>query len=165
MVYAKSSHSCGALSGLIQQGRFGKRYLAVVCGVPDTDEGQLCDLLYHDKNKNKTYVVKKERRGVRRASLDYRRVATAAREGNQVSLLDIKLHTGRTHQIRVQFASRRLPLLGDGRYGGIRGTDMALWSYLLEFEHPVSKKTMTFKKTPPSDIPQFEDFAAVIQNI
>lgn len=165
MVYAKSSESCGALSGLIQQGRFGKRYLAVACGVPESDEGQLCDLLYHDKNKNKTYVVKKERRGVRRASLDYRRTATAVREGNAVSLLDIRLHTGRTHQIRVQFASRRLPLLGDGRYGGIRGTDMALWSYLIEFEHPSNKKLMTFKKTPPTQNSPFEDFAAAIQNI
>lgn len=165
MVYAKSSESCGALSKLIQQGRFGKRYLAVVCGVPELNEGELCDLLYHDKNKNKTYVVKKERRGVRRASLDYRTLATVSREGSDVSLVDVRLHTGRTHQIRVQFASRRLPLFGDGRYGGIRGTDMALWSYSLEFEHPASGKPMTLKKVPPVDNSPFENFVAAIQNI
>ncbi len=165
MVYAKSSESCGALSKLIQQGNFEKRYLAVVCGVPARREGELCDLVYHDKNKNKTYVVKKERRGVRRASLDYRTLATASREGNEVSLVDVRLHTGRTHQIRVQFASRRLPLLGDGRYGGIRGTDMALWSYMLSFKHPIRGDVMEFKKIPHDPDSPFADFGAVTENI
>lgn len=165
MVYAKSSESCSVLSRQIQQGAFEKRYLAVVCGVPTQPEGELCDLLYHDKNKNKTYVVKKERRGVRRASLDYRVLATADGGEDKLSLLEIRLHTGRTHQIRVQFASRQLPLLGDGRYGGIRGTDMALWSYMLKFEHPGKGGMLTFKKIPQSENSPFELFGAVTENI
>ena len=163
MVFAKTAESAAALSRQIQQDAFRKRYFAVLCGIPEFGDNTLCDLLYHDKNKNKTYVVKKERRGVRRAVLDYRVVAYAKYGEQDVSLVDVLLHTGRTHQIRAQFASRRLPLFGDGRYGGIRGGSMGLWSYRLCFEHPTGGEAVAFEKYPPvSELP-FELFGDVME--
>ncbi len=148
MVFAKTAEAAAALSRQIQQGTLVKRYLAVLCGVPRAGSDTLLDLLYHDKSKNKTYVVKRERRGVRPAKLEYRLVGQAKYGERDITLADVRLHTGRTHQIRVQFASRKLPLLGDGRYGGIRGCGMGLWAYSLSFEHPGRGGTVTFEKYP-----------------
>ncbi|MBQ9080650.1 MAG: RluA family pseudouridine synthase [Clostridia bacterium] len=156
MVYAKTSACAAHLSRGVSEGTFDKRYMAVLCGVPETGQGLLRDLLYHDRQKNKTYVVKRERRGVREAVLEYR--VLGARGG--LSLADIKLHTGRTHQIRAQFASRKLPLHGDTRYGGVRGERMALWAYRLCFEHPSGKRA-EFLKLPPTAAP-FDIFKAEI---
>ena len=143
MVFAKSEKAAAALSGMIARREFRKEYLAVVTGETDP-AGEMQDLLYHDKGRNKTFVVKRSRRGVREASLDYRTLATRA--GN--SLVHVRLHTGRTHQIRVQFASRKHPLLGDGKYGGGKGK-IALFSHRIAFVHPVSGKEMCFTALPP----------------
>lgn len=143
MVYAKNSKSAAALSKQAEQNTIKKRYYAVVRGVPDEKNGALKDLLFRDKQKNKTYTVKKMRKGVREASLEYNVIG-----GNsEHSLLDILLHTGRTHQIRVQFASRKMPLYGDGRYGGGSGK-LALFAHTLEFSHPVSGEKMIFTAKP-----------------
>lgn len=134
MVYAKTKDSAAALSAAIQSGSFGKEYMAIVRGVPKEREGVLSDLLYHDRIANKSYVVKKKRAGVKSASLEYSTLANVKYGGDTLSLLKIKLHTGRTHQIRVQFASRRLPLYGDGKYGGRSEPEgMALWAHTLNF--------------------------------
>ncbi|MBE6677390.1 MAG: RluA family pseudouridine synthase [Ruminococcaceae bacterium] len=134
MVYAKSSSAAAKLSSAITEGKFIKRYLTVVRGIPDADEAVLKDLLYHDRRKNKSFVVKHSRAGVKEASLYYKLLSTVNHNGAQLSLLDVQLHTGRTHQIRVQFSSRRLPLYGDGKYGGRTEKEgMALWSYSLSF--------------------------------
>lgn len=135
-------------------GEFQKKYLCIVRGCPEEREGVWKDLLLHDKARNKSFVVKRMRGGVKEASLEYRVLA----EKDGASLVLVRLHTGRTHQIRVQFASRGMPLLGDGRYGG-GGGEMALWSCSLAFPHP-NGKTMEFQALPEGGV--WETFAAEI---
>lgn len=142
MVYAKTSRAAGALSGAMGRGEFRKEYLCIVRGGPEEAEGTYRDLLLHDKVRNKSFVVRRMRGGVKEASLDYKLLA----EQDGLSLLLVRLRTGRTHQIRVQFASRGAPLLGDGRYGG-GGGEMALWSCSLAFPHP-SGKPLAFRALP-----------------
>lgn len=143
MVYAKSSKSAAALSKQIEQNTVKKHYYAVVRGCPEEKSGVLKDLLFRDKQKNKSYTVKRMRKGVREASLEYEVIG----ENSGLSMLDILLHTGRTHQIRVQFSSRKMPLYGDGRYGG-GGGSLALFAHTLEFCHPVSGEKMIFSDKP-----------------
>ena len=111
MVYARNKAAAAALSKLVQEGQLVKEYRCLVHGVPPEGD-TLVDFLFKDNKKNKVYVVKKERRGVKKASLEYTRLTDA-----DPALVHIKLHTGRSHQIRVQFASRGFPLLGDHKYG------------------------------------------------
>lgn len=143
MVFAKSSGAAAKLSDQIAKNEIKKRYYAVVKGSLEEKEGILKDLLFRDKQKNKSFVVKKMRKGVREASLEYK----VCGEKESFSLLDILLHTGRTHQIRVQFASRKHPLIGDGKYGGGAGK-LALFSRSLEFAHPLSGEKLVFTALP-----------------
>lgn len=143
MVYARTSAAAGALGKEIQQGNFKKEYLAAVLGAPAEQQGQMEDLLLHDARKNKSYVVDRMRGGVKKARLSYWVLAQNAEQ----SLVQVRLYTGRTHQIRVQFASRKMPLAGDGRYGGGKG-DPALWSARLSFRHPSSHKWMCWQTMP-----------------
>ena len=154
MVYARTREAAAALSASIAAGRMEKRYLAVVCGCPEEELARLKDLLYHDASRNKSYVVRRMRRGVREAELSYERLATAEADGKTLSLLGVTLFTGRSHQIRVQFASRGLPLAGDGRYGSpVRDCEIALWASSLAFPHPVTGKEMRFSAPPPERFP------------
>lgn len=149
MVCSLDQKSAGRLSSLLcDKERTVKEYLALLNGVPEAPEGVLRDYLYHDAAKNKTYPVRTMRKGVKEASLSYS--VLTAREGKALVL--VRLHTGRTHQIRVQFASRRLPLCGDARYGG-GGGRLALWSHRLAFSHPLSGKPLDFSVGPPEDSP------------
>ena len=111
MVFARTKQAAAALSKLVQEGRLVKEYRALVHGVPP-ESGVLEDFLFKDSRKNKVFVVKKERKGVKKASLEYTRLTNA-----DPALVHIRLHTGRSHQIRVQFASRGFPLVGDHKYG------------------------------------------------
>ena len=111
MVFARTKQAAAQLSKLVQEGQLVKEYRALVHGVPP-ECGILEDFLFKDSRKNKVYVVKKERKGVKKASLEYIRLTS-----DDPSLLHIRLHTGRSHQIRVQFSSRGFPLLGDHKYG------------------------------------------------
>ncbi len=154
MVYALTDKSATALSALVSDHtRFKKEYLAVLCGKPPENHNTLEDLLYHDVRKNKSYVVKRPRAGVKRASLDYTVLHTITADTGIYSLVRVRLHTGRTHQIRVQFASRQLPLAGDSRYGGTRDCPLALWSYQLAFPHPATNKDICATSLP--DVTQF----------
>ena len=141
MVYAKTKHCAARLSQAIQSGGVLKRYLAILHGVPEPASGVCRDYLFKDAAKNKSYVVKTLRRGVKEASLEYETLQTGTCCFGPVSLVRIQLHTGRTHQIRVQFASRRRPLVGDGKYGSSQSNcGIALWSLMasapLEKEAP-----------------------------
>ena len=149
MVYAFTDKCAAALSALVQDHeQFTKEYLAVISGCPAEPVGEMEDLLYHDVRKNKSYVVDRKRGGVKRAKLAYTVVATATHDGNAYSLVRVRLYTGRTHQIRVQFASRRMPLAGDSRYGGIRACPLALWSHRLSFPHPFGNETIAISTLP-----------------
>lgn len=153
MVYAKNSKAAAMLSKQAEQNQIKKRYYAVVKGVPEEKSGVLKDLLFRDKQKNKTFVVKRERKGVREASLEYEVMG----ENGGLSLLNILLHTGRTHQIRVQFSSRKMPLFGDGRYGGGSG-NLALFAHTLEFVHPITNEKLTFSAKPDTDSDPWNKF-------
>ena len=154
MVYARTKQSAAALSAAVSARRLEKRYLAVAQGRVPEESAELRDLLYHDAAKNKSYIVKRPRRGVREAALSYRLLAQREAEGGPLSLLRIRLETGRSHQIRVQLASRGLPLVGDGRYGStLRGGPIALWSEELAFPHPATGETLRFAAPPPQDWP------------
>ena len=147
MVYAKTPAAAAKLSAAVQARELTKVYLAVVHGkmIPASDE--MRDLLFHDRRQNKTFVVERQRAGVKEALLEYDTVEelTTAR-GEECSLVNVLLHTGRTHQIRVQFASRGHTLIGDGKYGA-RGDNrpIALFAKRLAFLHPVTRKPMEFE--------------------
>lgn len=144
MVYARTKRAAAALSAIVGQHEiFRKEYIALLSGCPQPPRGELRDLLYHDVRRNRSYVVRRERRGVRQAALSYEVACSFAAAGGTVSLVRVRLHTGRTHQIRVQFASRQMPLLGDPRYGGVRGCPLALYSCRLTFPHPVTGETVS----------------------
>ncbi len=150
MVYARSERAAAALSRQIAEKTMRKEYLAVVPGKPAEDEAVLRDLLFHDRTKNKSYVVKRKRAGVKEAELAYRVLETAG----GFSLLSVALHTGRTHQIRVQFTSRSLPLAGDVKYGSaIRDCPIALWSHTLAFRHPDDGRELRFTAPPERAFP------------
>ncbi len=140
MVYAKNKSAAAKLSKDISEHRFNKTYLAAVKGVPD-ESGEMCDLLFKDSRKNKSYVVNRLRKGVKEAKLSYELIKT---EGGK-ALVRVSLYTGRTHQIRVQFASRKMPLLGDKKYGAADDfTDIALMSYRITFNHPKTNEKLEF---------------------
>lgn len=152
MVYAKTKEAAKRLNEMIQSGGPEKTYLAVIEGVPETPEGELCDLLYFDRKKNKSYVVKRERRGVKQARLYYETLGTTQTDDRTISLLKIRLLTGRTHQIRVQFASRKTPLVGDRRYGSrLMCENIMLCSSKLCFPHPFTGEDMSFAYTPTNE--------------
>ena len=141
MVYARSSRSAAELSRCIQSGEMIKEYLALVHGTPD-EGGVMEDLLFKDSSKNKVFVVKRERKGVKKAKLEYDLVRSG-----ELSLVHIRLYTGRSHQIRVQFASRGFPLAGDRKYGGKdEYTAPLLFSSRITF--PYKGKTLSFDATP-----------------
>lgn len=153
MVLAKSSRAASELSRQIREGEFVKEYQAVVHGVPGEREGTLRDLLGRDKARKMTFVADRPGKDVQEAVLDYRVLSQAA----SLSRVQIRLHTGRTHQIRVQFASRGLPLVGERKYSTREDPcEIALWSCKLGFLHPYSKKWMEFFREPPMAYPWTE---------
>ena len=154
MVFSKNAKASAGLSGAIASHKMKKEYLAVVAGCPEKKEGQWRAFLFRDKLKNKSFVVKKLRTGAKEAILDYQVLDTIEVKGEVVSLLRISLQTGRTHQIRVQCASRKMPLLGDEKYGSrIHTKNIALWSNRLAFDHPVNKNSIDITLEPPKTEP------------
>ena len=111
MVFARTKSAAAALSKAVQDGQMIKEYVAMVHGTPP-ESGDWEDFLFKDSRKNKVFAVKKERKGVKYARLEFNRL-----QGGEQSLVHIRLHTGRSHQIRVQFSSRGFPLVGDHKYG------------------------------------------------
>ena len=146
MVYAKTKKAAAEISKGITDGSFQKEYLAVVHGEVSPETGIMEDFLFKDSRKNKSFVVKKERKGVKKASLEYEVLEVK----NGLSLVKIRLHTGRTHQIRVQFSSRKHPVYGDGKYGASDNIPfIALFSHKISFIHPESKERVSFEAPRP----------------
>ena len=141
MVLARRSKAASELSRQIRDGEFQKEYVAVIHGKPAEDQGELRDLLLRNKQERKTYVVTETGKDVQEAILEYQ----VLNRTEELTRVRIQLRTGRTHQIRAQFSSRGLPLVGDRKYG-IPEDDcrIALWSYRLAFQHPYSGKPMEF---------------------
>jgi 23S rRNA pseudouridine1911/1915/1917 synthase len=152
MVFAKTSKAASRLSDAVRTRSIGKRYAAVVNGKPQQPQGTLRHSLLKDTKTNMVSVVTQGQIGAKEAVLDYR--VAGHLEG--LSLVEVELHTGRPHQIRVQFAAIGCPLVGDQRYGAHLtkpGQQIALWSTELSFEHPVTKETLSFSSTPPMAFP------------
>lgn len=145
IMYAKTQKAAGIFSKMIAENNLEKTYLAVLDGIPDYQQGELRDLLFKDSRKNKTFVVKRMRKGVKEAVLNFEVIASE----NNLSLVKIKLETGRSHQIRVQFASRKTPVCGDGKYGSRNNRcTTALWSHSLSFIHPFTKEKLSISAEP-----------------
>ena len=141
MVYARSKKAAAALSRSIQDGSMVKEYVAMVHGTPP-ESGDWTDLLFKDSRKNKVFVVKKQRAGVKSARLEYRLL-----QSGESSLVAIRLHTGRSHQIRVQFSSRGFPLVGDHKYGS-RAEQTAPMLFSCRVTFPYGGKTVSFESYP-----------------
>ena len=141
MVYARTKPAAAALSKAVQEGSMVKEYVAMVHGLPP-EHGDWEDFLFKDSRKNKVFTVKKERKGVKYARLEFRRLTVG-----ETSLVRIRLHTGRSHQIRVQFSSRGFPLVGDHKYGSRDAkTEPMLFSCKITF--PYQGKDMVFEALP-----------------
>lgn len=153
MVLARNAAAASALSAQIRENIFEKEYRAVVHGTLDQEQGRLTDLLYRDKARKMTMVATEQGKGVQPAALRYRVLA----RGAGMTLVQIFLETGRTHQIRVQFASRGFPLVGERKYGTLDDPcEIALWSYRLAFCHPTTGRKVEFMKQPPAIYPWTE---------
>ncbi len=149
MVYAKTPAAAASLSESIRTQKFRKEYLAIVHGTPSPDAGELRDWLFHDRLQNKSFAVDRARKGAKEAVLRYKTLSVREEGAGAKTLLHISLQTGRTHQIRVQFASRRHPLLGDRKYGSPLRCPIALYAAHLSFPEPESGALLSFTSLPP----------------
>ncbi|HIT32362.1 MAG TPA: RluA family pseudouridine synthase [Candidatus Enterenecus stercoripullorum] len=151
MVLARSRMAAQLLSQQVENRSFHKEYLAVLSGIPEQETGTMADLLGYDRTKRRAFVAQEPGREVREAILHYRVLDTVSGH----ALVGVELETGRTHQIRIQFAARGLPLVGDRKYGAppfdLEG--IALWSHMLEFGHPQTGKRISFSALPPEEGP------------
>lgn len=147
MVFAKTSKAASRLSEQIRDKKFHKKYLAIVDGKMENNKGMFKDFLIKNEKTNTSKVVSKETKNAKEAILDYEVIKY--NEEINMSAVKVDLHTGRHHQIRVQFASRNHSLSGDQKYGTRgRGKQLALWAYYLSFEHPTKKEMMEFEDYP-----------------
>ncbi len=152
MVFALTARAAASLSAQIAQKTLRKEYFAAVHGAPAEPEGAYEDLLFRDAKKNKTYVVDRPRKGVKQARLTYRTLRAAGTPYGPGSLVRVRLETGRTHQIRVQFAARGTPLFGDGKYGARDNAPaLALLSCGLTFALPDTGEEVLFELPLPPD--------------
>ncbi len=151
MIFGLTAQATSKLSELVRDHvHFRKEYAAVVASSLPSFQGEMRDYLYHDKRQNKTFVVDSARKGAKEAVLTYRTVSTLP-DGH--TLLAVRLHTGRTHQIRVQLASRGFPLCGDGKYGSREKCPcLGLWAARLAFEHPITGKFISVAASPDTDL-------------
>ncbi len=163
MVYAKTSKAAARLGEQLRTGGFEKRYLAVLCGILLQKKGVLENYLKKNALNNMVYVCTQTETGAKFASLEYEIKEEAA----GLSLAEIKLHTGRTHQIRVQMAAKNAPVYGDMRYGGknaVKGR-LALWAYSLAFSHPVTGEKLRFEAEPPLADAPWNNFHITLRGV
>lgn len=163
MVFAKTSKAAARLSALMKSGGFEKRYFAVLCGSPLKKSATLENYVRKNSINNTVYVCTPTEEGAKFASLDY----VIKGESDNLSLAEINLNTGRTHQIRVQFSAINTPVYGDMRYGGEKAVKgrLALWAYSLRFAHPVTGEKMRFMAVPPKEASPWSKFSSVLDEI
>lgn len=156
MVFAKTSKAASRLAEQMRGGDFEKKYLAVLVGTPKEPKGTLVNYLKKNPVNNMVYICTQTTDGAKMASLEY----SVLEEKGGLCLADIKLHTGRTHQIRVQMAGISHPVYGDMRYGGenAKKGNLALWAYSLAFTHPVTKERLRFMLEPPAENAPWKNF-------
>ncbi len=149
MVFAKSSKAASRLSEQMKNGDFEKKYLTVLVGSPKEEKATLKNYMKKNSINNMVYVCTPTDAGAKYAELDY----SILQEEQGLSLAEIRLHTGRSHQIRVQMNAISCPVFGDMRYGGEKAKKgfLALWAYYLSFTHPVTKERMVFRVEPPKN--------------
>ena len=157
MIFAMTKSAAGKLSALVTSSAFEKEYLTVIHGAPSEEKGEFTDWLFHDSKRNLTSVVAADHKDAKDAKLAYTMLAKDME--NEFSLVRVRLYTGRTHQIRVQFSSRSMPIAGDGKYGARDRMGLALWSYRLTFRHPATKKTMMFEALPDHTVTPWDRFS------
>lgn len=162
MVFANNKKSAATLSADIQNHKLIKEYMAVTDGIPAEESGVYKDLLFKDSRKNRSYVVSRMRKGVKDASLEYK----VLKKAENKALVRVLLHTGRTHQIRVQFSLRKTPLCGDIKYGSKDRTtgDIALHSFKITFCHPVTKKEISFQSEPDYRVYPWNMFGDIVND-
>ena len=153
MLLAKTSDAMAACSRLAAEGLIKKEYIAVTEGTVQEESGCLHDLLLKSSAQNKTFTVTRMRKGVKKACLSFSLLGYGQFNDQTLSLLSVTPHTGRTHQIRVQFASRRLPLTGDRKYGGKLSAPLGLFCRSISFVHPYTKKPVTIIAPLPNIAP------------
>lgn len=147
MVYAKTQKSAAKLSAQMQDKSFKKEYLCLCHGdVPNG--GEMVDFLFHDRLKNKSFAVKTKRSGAKEARLEFTRICEKNVGECRLFLVKVNLFTGRTHQIRVQFASRGYPLYGDGKYGARDNAKIHLHSAHISFVHPSTGERQEYSSAP-----------------
>ena len=156
MVFAKSSKAASRLSEQLRSGDFEKRYFAVLMGVPKEEKATLTHYMKKNAINNVVYICPPTVAGAKFAELEYK----VLEKKEDLSLVDVRLHTGRSHQIRVQMNAIGTPVYGDMRYGGEKAKKgyLALWAYYLSFSHPVSKEKMVFRLQPPKDLTPWKEF-------
>ena len=149
MIFAKTSKSASRLSEQVREKQLQKHYLAVVDGKFEKEKGILEDYLYKDQRNNFSKVVKHNKKNAKLAKLDYK--VLKYNDIKNLSLIEVNLHTGRHHQIRVQMANCGHSIFGDQKYGTRgRGKQIALWAYKLIIIHPITKEKMVFEDLPRS---------------
>ena len=163
MIFAKTSKAASRLSDEVREKVFKKKYLAVVDGKIEKTNGSLEDYLYKDGRENRSLIVNATFPDAKKAILNYRHCSTlmVLEEGEEVSLMEIELLTGRHHQIRAQMSNAGMPLLGDSKYGSERSKELsrdigcknvALCAYKLSFKHPATHKEMVFEREPDEEL-------------
>lgn len=150
MVFARTSKGASRLSEQIRNRSFKKTYKAMVYGLLEKKKGTLENYLLKDESKNKSFVVPNGTKNSKLAILEYEVISE--NKADNTSVVKVELHTGRHHQIRLQFANIGHPLIGDSKYGKDKGaSDIRLWSYQLRFKHPTRDEEMEFKLEPKWD--------------
>ena len=150
MVLARNGKAASELSRQIRENEFEKEYLAVIHGCPEAEKGTFRVLLGRDKARKMTFVAPEPAKGVQEAVLYYE----VLHRTEKMTRVKIRLHTGRTHQIRVQFSSRGMPLVGERKYSERNDPcEIALWSYRLAFIHPATGKKMEITHLPQQIYP------------
>lgn len=156
MVFAKSSKAAARLSEQMKNGDFEKKYYTVLVGRPKEEKATLTNYMKKNAVNNMVYICSRSEDGAKFAELDY----TVIDHKDGLSLTEVRLHTGRSHQIRVQMSYNGTPVYGDMRYGGEKAKKgyLALWAYYLSFTHPVSHERMVFRVQPPEDLIPWTNF-------